>query len=113
MGDFPLEVDPQPICGNVLVRLQGNASMSAGGIHIPDTVVNKPVQGTVEAVSQGYVIDGMWVSHQVHVGDTVIFNWKAGFDLVLDDGSRPIYYRIVHEKDIVAILKGVNYGEDT
>jgi co-chaperonin GroES (HSP10) len=112
MGDFPLGVDPLPIGGNVLVKLTGNATMSAGGIHIPETVVNKPVQGTVEAVSQGYVKEGMWVNHEVHIGDVVIFNWKTGFDLVLDDGSKPIYYRIVHEKDIVAILKGVNYGED-
>jgi hypothetical protein len=37
----------------------------------------------------------------------VIFNWKAGFDLQLDD----VEFRLVHEKEILAILRGVDYGE--
>ena len=110
MGDFPLNIDPVPLHGHVLVRMIGNSSTSPGGIVIPETVVNRPVQGVVEVVSEGgFVMEGQWVTHQVHIGDTVIFNWKSGFDLVLDDGDRSIEYRIIPEKEIIAILKGVNY----
>ena len=109
MSDFPIGVDPRPIGGSVLIRLFGNATKTAGGILIPETVVNKPVQGIVERVSQGVVREGVMFPHEVHEGDVVIFNWKVGFDLILDDGTNPVYYRIVPEKDIIAILKGVNY----
>ena len=109
MSDFPIGVNPKPIWGNVLVRLFGNASMTAGGLHVPETVVNKPVQGKVEKISQGCVREGVMFPHEVHEGDVVIFNWKAGFDLVLDDGNKPVYFRIIPEKDIIAILDGVNY----
>jgi chaperonin GroES len=112
MSDFPLNIDPVPLHGHVLVRMLGNSKSSSGGIIIPDTVVNRPIQGVVEEVSQGeFVWDGQWVTHQVHIGDSVIFNWKSGFDLVLEDGDRTVEYRIIHEKEIIAILKGVNYGE--
>lgn len=110
MSDFPIGVNPKPIHGNVLVRLLGNAGETAGGIIVPETVVNRPVQGIVEAVSQGCVRDGIMFPHEVHIGDVVIFNWKSGFDLTLD-GGKPIYYRIIPEKDIIAILTGVNYND--
>jgi chaperonin GroES len=114
MGDFPIDVEPIPLWGHVLVRLIGNSTKSAGGIVIPETVVNRPVQGVVEAVSDGnFIMDGHLVSHKVHIGDTVIFNWKSGFDLVLDDGVASVEYRIIAERDIVAILKGVDYGKQT
>jgi len=107
MGDFPLGVDPKPINGRVLVRLLGNARKTAGGLHIPDTATEYPVQGKVAELSPGWYEEGVFRTHQVAIGDVVIFNWKAGFDLQLDD----VDYRFVHEKEIVAILRGVDYGE--
>jgi chaperonin GroES len=110
MGDFSLSSNPVPMNGNVLIRIIGNAKQSPGGIIIPDNVKNMPIQGVVEAVSQGYVREGLFMPHEVHIGDVVIFNWKVGTDLFLDDeNGNSIEFRIVHEKDIVAILKGVNY----
>ena len=106
MGDFPLGVDPRPINGRVLVRLIGNTKKTSGGIHLPDTAHEYPVQGKVEELSPGWYVDGYLRPHQVAIGDIVIFNWKSGFDLKLDD----IEYRIIHENDILAILRGVNYG---
>jgi chaperonin GroES len=108
VSDFPLGVNPVPLWGNILVKLLDNVKETAGGIIVPETVVNRPVQGVVKEVSQGeFVMEGAWVTHQTHVGDVVIFNWKSGFDLVLDNEN----YRIIHEKDVISILRGVNYGE--
>lgn len=107
MGDFPLGVDPLPINGRVLVKMIGNSRKTSGGIHIPETAKEYPVQGRVEELSPGWYEEGVFRSHQVAIGDVVIFNWKAGFDLLLDETE----YRLVHEKEIIAVLRGVNYGE--
>jgi chaperonin GroES len=109
MGDFPRTVDPVPINGGVLVRIIGNSNITSGGLYLPDTAATRPVQGKVEEVSRGYYDpSGVWREHEVQIGDVVIFTWREGFDLVLDDAE----YRIIHEKNIVAILKGVNYVDD-
>jgi len=109
MGDFSRNVDPVPLNGGVLVRVVGNSQMTTGGIYLPETASTRPVQGVVECVSRGYYDpSGSWLDHEVHIGDVVIFNWRSGFDLILDDAE----YRIIHERDIVAILKGANYGEE-
>lgn len=107
MGDFRRSVDPKPLNGVILVRMIGNSKQTAGGIHIPETAVAYPVQGVVEEISPGWYEAGLFRSHQVAIGDVVIFNWKDGFDLTLDD----VEYRFLHEKFILAILQGVNYGE--
>lgn len=107
MGHFNKSVDPKPINGRVLVKLVGNSKKSAGGIVIPDTVSTFPMQGVVEEVSEGYYDGMVFRNHTVMIGDVVIFDWKAGFILDLDD----VEYRIVHEREILAILRGVNYGQ--
>lgn len=107
MGDFPLGVDPKPINGQVLVRMVKGGRQTSGGIHLPETVKAYPILGKVEEISPGWYEEGLFRDHQVAIGDTVIFNWKAGVDLYLDD----IEFRIVHEKDILAILRGVDDGE--
>ena len=80
-----------------------------GDFPLPETARSRPVQGRVEEVSRGYYEEGIFREHEVHIGDIVIFPFGSGFDLVLDE----IEYRIIHEKEIVAILRGVNYGEET
>ena len=106
MGDFPLGVDPKPINGRVLVRMIGNARKTSGGIHIPENAKEYPLQGKVEEISPGWYEEGLFRPHQVAIGDVVIFNWKAGFPLLLDD----VEFQLIHEKDILAILRGVDYG---
>jgi chaperonin GroES len=106
MGDFNRTVDPKPINGGVLVRMLEDADRTSGGIIIPETVASRPMLGVVEETSDGYLTDGVMRYHEVHIGDVVIFNWKAGFDLQLDDED----FRIIHEREILAILRGYNYG---
>lgn len=106
MGDFPLGVDPKPLNGRVLVRMIGNSKTTSGGIHLPETAHEYPLQGIVEALSEGWYGPNGVRNHQVSIGDVVVFNWKAGFDLQLDN----IDYRVIHEDDLLVILKGVNYG---
>lgn len=109
MGDFPLNIDPKPINGGVLVRIIGGSNKSAGGIILPPTTQGRPIQGRVEEISRGYHDGGVFRGHEVEVGDIVMFSSNSGFDLILDD----IEFRIIHEKEIIAILRGVNYGKET
>jgi len=109
MGDFPLNIDPKPINGGVLVRMIGGSNKTSGGIILPPTAQARPTQGRVEEISRGYYDTGVFREHEVKVGDIVVFSSNSGFDLILDD----IEFRIIHEKEIIAILRGVNYGEET
>jgi len=111
MSDFPAGVIPVPINGRVLVRILGGEKKTSGGIIIPDTTTERPICGRVEEVSEGYYDDGVFRTHTVQIGDTVVFQWKAGIDLYLGDTiNEQIEYRLVHEKEIFCILKGVCYG---
>jgi chaperonin GroES len=107
MGDFPRWVDPKPINGQVLIEMSTGSRTTSGGIHLPDSVKSYPMMGKVAEISPGWYEEGYLRPHQVAIGDTVIFNWKAGVDLLLDDDE----FRIVHEREILAILRGVNDGE--
>lgn len=107
MGDFPLDIDPKPINGGVLVRMVGGSeTRTSSGLVIPQTASFRPIQGRVEEVSRGYYEQGFFRTHEVHIGDVVVFPANAGLDLFLDDEE----FRIVHEKEIIVILRGVNYG---
>jgi co-chaperonin GroES (HSP10) len=109
MGDFVRSVNPVPINGHVLVRLKPTGDFkTTGGIIVPEQVTTKPIVGKVEELSRGYVEAGIFRRHELQIGDVIIFNWKAGIDLDLDDVS----YRIIHESDTIAILKGVEELED-
>jgi len=105
MGHFSKSVEPVPINGRILVKIIGNSKKTSGGIVIPDSVETFPLQGKVEEVSEGYYDGMVFRNHAVMIGDVVIFDWKAGFLLTLDDTE----YRLIHEHDVLAILKGVNY----
>ena len=76
MGDFPLNIDPKPINGGVLVRIIGGSNKSAGGIILPPTTQGRPIQGRVEEISRGYHDGGVFRGHEVEVGDIVMFSSK-------------------------------------
>jgi chaperonin GroES len=107
MGDFARSVDPKPINGRLLVKIIGNSRRSSGGLYIPETASTFPMQGTVEEVSEGYYDGMVFRNHTVMIGDVIIFDWKAGFYLNLDETE----YRIIHENEVLAILREVNYSE--
>jgi chaperonin GroES len=111
MGDFLLGVKPRPLNGRVMVKMQGGEYETSGGIIVPSTTSERPMCGEVVETSEGYYDNGIFRRHTVQIGDTVIFPWKAGFDLYLEDEGKSEEYRFVHETEIIAILGGVNlYG---
>jgi len=86
----------------VLRRLEGEAK-TAGGIIIPDTAKEKPMEGEVVAVGPGGRNEkGEIVAMDVKVGDRVLFGKWSGTEVKLD-GEELL---IVKESDIMGVVEG-------
>jgi chaperonin GroES len=92
----------RPLHDRVVVKRTEEEQKTAGGIIIPDTAKEKPIQGEVIAVGKGAVGDnGKVQALDVKVGDTVLFGKYGGTEVKLD-GEELV---IMRESDIMGILK--------
>ena len=103
MSDFRADVRVRPLNGRVLVR-EKEGDRTPGGIILPPSSTTRLMIGEVLDVSPGYYTGNSYREHQVHIGDTVIYPWKAGADVNIEED----HCRLVHENEIVAILEGYN-----
>ena len=72
-----------------------------GGIIIPDTAKEKPMEGEVLAVGPGKVADkGVRTEMDVKVGDRVLYGKYSGTEVKLDNET----YLIIHQDEILGIL---------
>jgi chaperonin GroES len=86
----------------VVVKRTEEEQKTAGGIIIPDTAKEKPIQGEVVACGKGAIGDnGKVQSLDVKVGDLVLFGKYGGTDVKID-GEELV---IMRESDILGILK--------
>jgi chaperonin GroES len=108
MGDFLTGVKIIPINGMVLVRIDKNSQLTSGGIIIPETAREVPIRGEVVATSFGIYENGTFRPHEVNIGDTIIFRWKTGYDIFVENEE----YRLLPDKEILARIEGENYGEE-
>jgi chaperonin GroES len=91
-----------PLQDRVLIeRIEPAEEKSPGGIIIPDTAKEKPMEGKVIAVGKGRVKeDGTVIPLDVKVGDRVIFSKYAGTEIKIDGKE----YLIMREDDILGII---------
>jgi chaperonin GroES len=76
--------------------------VTKGGIIIPDTAKEKPIEGKIVAVGKGKVTeDGKKIPLEVKKGDRVLFGKYAGTEIQID-GEENL---IMREDDIVAIIE--------
>lgn len=92
----------RPLHDRVLVRRLEQEEKTAGGIIIPDTAKEKPMQGEVLAVGTGHREDGKVTPLDVKMGDTVLFTKWAGTEVKIDGEE----LMIMKESDILAIVEG-------
>lgn len=91
-----------PLYDRVIVRPSEPEEVTKGGIIIPDTAKEKPMQGEVVAVGSGKVTeDGKTLPLSVKVGDKVLYGKYAGTEIKIDGED----YLIMRESDIFAIIK--------
>ena len=89
----------QPLADRVVIKPMPREDMTKGGIVLPDTAKEKPMEGKVIAVGPGTLTDdGKRVPLDVKVGDIVVYAKYAGTE-IKEDGEELI---ILRESDILA-----------
>jgi chaperonin GroES len=84
----------------VLKRIEETQTVK-GGIIIPDTAKEKPMEGEVISVGPGKIMaDGTRAPMDVKSGDRVLIGKYAGMEIKIDDGE----YVILREEEILAVL---------
>ncbi len=86
----------KPLADRVLIEPAPAETKTIGGIIIPDTAKEKPLQGTVVAVGKGTKEEEMVLKE----GDTVLYGKYAGTELEFE-GKK---YLIMRQNDVVAVL---------
>lgn len=98
MADFKI----QPLADRVIVKPKEAEETTKGGIILPDTAKEKPIEGKIVAVGSGKVTeDGKVVNLNVKVGDTVLYGKYSGTEINVEGDE----YLIMRESDIYGIVK--------
>lgn len=92
----------RPLHDRVIVRRLEEERKSAGGIVIPDSAKEKPVQGEVIAVGTGKILeDGKIRPLDVKAGDKVLFGKYSGTEVKIGDEE----LLVMREEDIMGVVE--------
>jgi chaperonin GroES len=93
----------RPLHDRVIVRRMEEERTSPGGIVIPDSATEKPVQGEVLAVGKGKILENGDVRPMdVKVGDKVLFGKYSGTEVKVA-GDEVL---VMREEDIMGVVEG-------
>ena len=92
----------RPLHDRVIVKRVKEEEKTKGGIIIPDTAKEKPIEGKVVAVGKGKVLEnGTQQPLEVKKGDKILFGKYAGTEINIEGDE----HLIMREDDIVAIIE--------
>ena len=92
----------RPLHDRVIVKRVEEEEKTKGGIIIPDTAKEKPVEGKVVAVGKGKILEnGNQQPLEVKKGDKILFGKYAGTEINIEGDE----HLIMREDDIVAIIE--------
>jgi len=89
-----------PLADRVAIRPQEEMNELRGGLYIPDTAKEKPIQGDIIAVGPGRLEKGERVPMELKVGDRVVYGKYTGSQVELDDEE----IILIKEADVIAKL---------
>ncbi len=89
-----------PLADRVVVRPTEETVKMQGGLHIPDTAMDKPQQGEVLAAGPGRFEKGERIPMELKVGQRVLYAKYTGIEATLDDDQ----YLIIKESDVLAVI---------
>ena len=93
----------RPLQDRIIVKRVQEEEKTKGGIIIPDTAKEKPIEGKVLAVGNGKVLeDGKVRPLDVKAGDRILFTKYAGTEIKLDGEE----HLIIREEDILGVVEG-------
>ena len=91
----------RPLHDRVIIKRLDEETKTSGGLYIPDTAKEKPIQGKVLAVGAGKRDkDGKLQALEVKAGDKVLFSKYSGTEVKIDGDE----HLIMREEDLLAIL---------
>nr|VFJ90982.1 MAG: chaperonin GroES [Candidatus Kentron sp. LFY]VFJ92206.1 MAG: chaperonin GroES [Candidatus Kentron sp. LFY]VFK24441.1 MAG: chaperonin GroES [Candidatus Kentron sp. LFY] len=92
----------RPLHDRVIIKRIEEERTSPGGIVIPDTATEKPIQGKVTAVGKGKILEkGEIRPLDIQIGDKVLFGKYSGTEVKID-GEELL---VMREEDIMAIIE--------
>jgi chaperonin GroES len=92
----------RPLHDRVIVKRLEEQEKTKGGIIIPDTAKEKPIEGKIVAIGSGKITEnGKRIPLQVKEGDRVLFGKYAGTDIKIEGEE----HLIMREDDIIAIFE--------
>lgn len=92
----------RPLQDRILIKRLEEEEKTKGGIIIPDTAKEKPMEGKVVAVGKGKVQeDGKVLPLDVKVGDRILFAKYAGTDVKIEGED----HLILREEEILGIIE--------
>jgi chaperonin GroES len=93
----------RPLHDRVIVKRLEEEKTSAGGIIIPDTAAEKPIQGKVVAVGKGKILENGTVRPlDIKVGDKILFGKYGGTEVKVDGED----LLVMREEDVMAVIEG-------
>ena len=96
-----MAINLKPLADRVIVRPLEAEEKTAGGLYIPDSAKEKPMQGEIVAVGPGKTTeDGKQVAMEVKVGDKVLYGKYSGTEV--STGGED--FLIMRENDIFAVI---------
>ena len=91
----------KPLADRVVVRPIEEAEVKKGGIIIPDTAKEKPMQGQIMECGPGRTDDGgKRVNMEVNKGDNILYGKYSGTEITVDGDE----FLIIRESDILAVI---------
>jgi chaperonin GroES len=91
----------RPLHDRLIVRRVEEKETARGGIVIPDTAKEKPMEGEVLAVGKGKLLeDGTTLALDVNVNDRILFGKYSGTEIEIDGED----VLIVREDEVLAIM---------
>lgn len=91
----------KPLADRVIVKAFEDQEMKKGGIIIPDTAKEKPMEGEIIEVGPGRTTeDGKKIDLEVKKGDRVLYGKYSGTEVSIEGAE----YLIMRESDIYAII---------
>ena len=91
----------RPLADRIVVKPLEETEQMRGGLYIPDTAKEKPLEGKVVAVGSGRLDDnGKRIALEVKAGDRVLIGKYIGTEVRIDD----VEHVIVREEEILGII---------
>ncbi len=91
----------KPLGDRVIVKPNAPEEKTKGGIILPDTAQEKPMEGEIIAVGNGKTDDaGKKIAMDLKVGDKVLYGKYSGTEVKLNDEE----YLIMRESDVYAVI---------